>query len=252
MAEEKKKRLTHFGEKLVPEEKKEGMVREVFDSVAGKYDLMNDLMSLGTHRLWKRLVAGETRLRKGDRAIDVAGGTADIAMLMAAKVGTEGRIVVYDINAEMLRLGRTKCIDRGFLNNIKYVQGNAEEISFPDNTFHVATVGFGIRNVTRLEAAFKEMTRVVKPGGRVICLEFSHVRNPLLARLYDLYSFKIIPGIGEAVTGNRGAYVYLPESIRKFPPQEELKGMMEGVGLYRVRYRNIFNGVAAVHIGTKV
>ena len=252
MGDEREKRMTHFGEKLVPEGEKEWRVREVFDSVAGRYDLMNDLMSLGTHRLWKRFVALQTGLKEGDRAIDVAGGTADIAILMARMVGERGRVVVYDINSGMLNLGRAKCIDRGFLKGIKFVQGNAEEISFPDNTFHAATVGFGIRNVTRLEAAFKEMARVVKPGGRVVCLEFSHVKNPLLGKLYDIYSFSVIPAIGTAVTGNRDAYVYLPESIRKFPTQEELKKMMEGVGLFRVRYINIFNGIAAVHIGTKV
>ncbi|GMR04135.1 MAG: bifunctional demethylmenaquinone methyltransferase/2-methoxy-6-polyprenyl-1,4-benzoquinol methylase UbiE [Thermodesulfobacteriota bacterium] len=252
MDEKKGKKTTHFGEEVIPEEEKEGRVREVFDSVAPKYDLMNDLMSLGTHRLWKRMVASETRLREGESAIDVAGGTADIGILLAGRVGGAGRVVVYDINGGMLLKGRKKCVDRGFLNNIKFVQGNAEAISFVDNTFHAATVGFGIRNVTHLKEALKEMTRVVKPGGRVVCLEFSHVKDPLLARLYDIYSFKFIPAVGEAVTGNRDAYVYLPESIRKFPPQEEFKAMMEEVGLFRVRYRNIMGGVAAIHTGTKV
>jgi demethylmenaquinone methyltransferase/2-methoxy-6-polyprenyl-1,4-benzoquinol methylase len=244
--------MTHFGSKLIPEEEKRARVADIFDSVAPRYDLMNDLMSMGTHRLWKRFAASETRLRPGDSAIDVAGGTADIALLMARLVGDSGGVVVYDINQEMLKHGRDKCIDRGYLKNMKFVQGNAEEIAFEQNTFHAATVGFGIRNVTHLERAFAEMARVVKPGGRVICLEFSRPEGALLKRLYDLYSFSFIPAVGKAVTGNRDAYVYLPESIRKFPPQEELKGIMESAGLYKVRYHNLFNGIAAVHIGVKV
>ncbi len=246
------KKTVSFGNRLVPEDERQGRVNEIFDSVAGRYDLMNDLMSLGMHRIWKRLVALETGLKEGESAIDVAGGTADIAMLLARRVKGAGRVVVFDINREMLKVGRDKCVDDGFVGNIRFVQGNAEEIPFPDNTFHAATIGFGIRNVTRLGRAFKEMTRVVKPGGRVICLEFSHVRNPALAKLYDFYSFSVIPAIGEAVTGNRDAYVYLPESIRKFPPQDELKKIMEDAGLYRVRYSDILSGIAAMHTGTKV
>lgn len=245
-------KLTFFGNKLVPEDERQDKVNEVFDSVAPKYDLMNDLMSLGTHRLWKRLVASETGLKPGETALDVAGGTADISLLMAERVGEAGNVVVFDINREMLKVGREKCVDRGFLKNIRFVQGNAEEIAFEDNTFHCATVGFGIRNVTHLDRAFSEMARVVKPGGRVICLEFSHTRNPLFKKLYDIYSFTIIPKVGEMVTGNRSAYEYLPESIRKFPPQEELKKIMEAAGLYKVKYYNLFNGIAAVHIGFKV
>ncbi|MBI5969747.1 MAG: bifunctional demethylmenaquinone methyltransferase/2-methoxy-6-polyprenyl-1,4-benzoquinol methylase UbiE [Deltaproteobacteria bacterium] len=252
MTDDNEKKFTLFGNRVVPVEEKETLVKGVFDSVADKYDLMNDLMSLFTHRVWKRILAAETGLKPGERAIDVAGGTADIALLMAARAGAHGRIVVYDINAQMLKAGRAKCIDRGFLKNIRYVQGNAEEISFEDNAFHCATVGFGIRNVTHLDRAFAEMTRVVKPGGKVICLEFSRVNNALLGKLYDLYSFNVIPEIGRVVTGNRGAYAYLAESIRKFPPQEELKKIMEDAGLYKVRYTNVFGGVAAMHVGVKV
>lgn len=247
-----KKDTTYFGNKIIPAEEKKQRVQDIFSSVADKYDLMNDLMSFGTHRLWKRFVVEKTNLKPGDSAIDVCGGTADIAMLMAKRVGEKGKIVVYDINREMLEIGRDKCIDSGFLKNIRYVQGDAEEIGFEDNTFHCATVGFGIRNVTHLETAFKEMTRVVKPGGRVICLEFSHPTSKVFGKLYDLYSFKVMPEIGELVTGNRGAYTYLPESIRKFPPQEELKKILEDVGLFKVKYYNLFNGIAAVHIGVKV
>lgn len=250
MKEEEKK--THFGYRVIPEEEKKGKVKDLFTSVSDKYDLMNDLMSLGTHRLWKRYVASCTGLKEGERSIDVAGGTADIAILMAEKVGEKGKVVVYDINREMLNIGREKCIDRGFVKNIQFIQGDAENIPFSDNTFHCATIGFGIRNVTHLEAAFREMARVTKPGGKVICLEFSHVQNPLLKKLYDIYSFSFIPFVGEAVTGNKEAYLYLPESIRKFPGQEELKSIMERAGLYGVKYHNIFNGIAAVHIGVKI
>ena len=247
-----KKDTTHFGNKIIPASEKKNRVQEIFTSVADKYDLMNDLMSFGTHRLWKRFVAEKTSLKPGDSAIDVCGGTADIAMLMAKRVGENGRVVVYDINMDMLAHGRDKCIDSGFLKNIRYVQGDAEEIGFDDNTFHCATVGFGIRNVTHLEKAFREMARIVKPGGRVICLEFSHPTSKVFSKLYDLYSFKVMPEIGEVVTGNREAYTYLPESIRKFPKQEELRKIMEGVGLFKVKYYNLFNGIAAVHIGVKV
>ncbi|HHL39809.1 MAG TPA: bifunctional demethylmenaquinone methyltransferase/2-methoxy-6-polyprenyl-1,4-benzoquinol methylase UbiE [Deltaproteobacteria bacterium] len=251
-APETGEKKTYFGNRVVAVEEKKGLVRQVFDSVADKYDLMNDLMSFGTHRLWKRFLVEKTGLRPGDRALDVAGGTADIALLMAERVGAGGRVVVYDINGEMLRVGRDKCIDRGRLDTLWFVQGDAERISFADNTFHCATVGFGIRNVTHIGDALEEMTRVVKPGGRVLCLEFSHPTSRLFSRLYDIYSFSIIPRIGERITGNREAYTYLPESIRKFPAQEEFKAMMERAGLYGVRYYNIFGGVAALHVGHKV
>ena len=243
---------THFGYSLVPEEEKQRRVNQVFHSVAEKYDLMNDLMSLGIHRLWKQEVAKKTGLRPGQSAIDVAGGTADIAILLARLVGTEGRVVVYDINHDMLELGRRKCIDAGIVKGVEFVQGDAECISFPDNTFHCATIGFGIRNVTHIEQALREMHRVIKPGGRVLCLEFSHPQNRLLKGLYDLYSFTVIPLLGEVVTGNRSAYTYLAESIRKFPAQEEFKAMMESAGLKRVRYYNLFNGIAAIHMGVKI
>ncbi len=249
---EEEKTTTHFGYKDVPVEEKKGLVKGVFDSVAGKYDIMNDLMSMGTHRIWKRLLMDETGLRPGQKALDVAGGTADIAMLMANKTGPAGKVVVYDINADMLRYGREKTVDAGFLGGISFAQGDAEEISFADNSFHCATIGFGIRNVTHIEKAFREMTRVVKPGGRVVCLEFSHPENKAFSKIYDAYSFSVIPFIGEVMTKNRDAYKYLAESIRKFPPQEELKAIMEAAGLYKVRYHNLFNGIAAIHTGFKV
>jgi demethylmenaquinone methyltransferase/2-methoxy-6-polyprenyl-1,4-benzoquinol methylase len=246
------KKETHFGNKNVPIEEKKSMVKEVFDSVASKYDLMNDLMSLGTHRLWKRFVLQKTGLREGQSAIDVAGGTADLAIGMASQVGDAGQVTVFDINREMIEIGRDKCIDQGLLKNIKYTQGDAEAIPFADSSFHVAIVGFGIRNVTRIDEALKEMARVVKPGGKVMCLEFSKPKSETFSKLYDLYSFKILPEIGDLVTNDRDSYVYLAESIRKFPDQETFKKMMEEAGLFKVRYYNLFNGIAALHIGYMV
>ncbi|MEE8575570.1 MAG: bifunctional demethylmenaquinone methyltransferase/2-methoxy-6-polyprenyl-1,4-benzoquinol methylase UbiE [Thermodesulfobacteriota bacterium] len=249
MTEEEK---THFGNQLVDFGDKKNLVKDVFDSVANKYDFMNDLMSFGTHRLWKRFLKTRTGLRPGQSAIDVAGGTADIAMLMAESVGEEGSVTVYDINFDMIALGRDKAVDKGFLKNLRYTQGDAEFISFADNSFHAATIGFGIRNVTDIPKAISEMTRVVKPGGRVICLEFSHPVDKNFSKLYDLYSFNVIPVIGELITKNRDAYIYLAESIRKFPPQEEFKRIMEEAGLFKVSYINLFGGIAALHTGYKV
>ncbi len=250
--EGKDSKKTHFGYETVSEREKQGRVNAVFTSVAEKYDLMNDLMSLGTHRLWKRYVASKTNLKPGQSALDVAGGTADIGMLMGTKTGPDGNVVIYDISPEMLLIGRDRTIDRGFVKGFQFVCGNAEAISFADNTFHCVTVGFGIRNVTHLDRAFSEMVRVAKPGARVICLEFSHVKSKTLKKLYDLYSFSFIPAVGQAVTGNRDAYQYLSESIRKFPNQVRLKKIMEDAGLFNVKYYNLFNGIAAVHVGTKV
>lgn len=243
---------TYFGYKLIPEKEKKSLVDEIFTSVASKYDLMNDLMSFFTHHLWKRYLADKAELKEGEFALDVAGGTADIALLLKEKAGEKGKVVVCDINHPMLMEGRDKCLDMGILKGIEFVQGDAEDIPFADNTFHCSTVGFGIRNVTRIGRAFEEMRRVTKPGGKVICLEFSHVTNPLLGKLYDIYSFHVIPFVGGAVTGNREAYVYLSESIRKFPDQEALKKIMEEAGLFNVKYHNLFDGIAALHIGTKV
>jgi len=244
-------RKTSFGFKEVDEKDRQNLVQDVFTSVANKYDLMNDLMSMGAHRLWKRLLISKTGLKEGGTALDVAGGTADIAILMADKVGKTGHVTVFDINEEMLKEGKKKCVDRGYVKNIDFVQGNAEEIPFDDNTFDVATVGFGIRNVTRIDKAFSEMARVVKPGGKVLCMEFSKPTLKPFEVLYDAYSFGVIPAIGEAVTGDRDSYQYLVESIRKFPPQEELKKIMEGAGLSNVRYYNILTGVVAIHVGLK-
>jgi demethylmenaquinone methyltransferase/2-methoxy-6-polyprenyl-1,4-benzoquinol methylase len=250
--EEKGSENVSFGFKEVPAEERQKMVGKVFSNVAGKYDLMNDAMSLGVHRLWKRDFVRKARLRPGMKCLDVAGGTADIAMLMAEEIGEKGKVTVFDINKEMLDVGKDRVIDRGFIGPINFTQGNAEDIPFEDETFDVATVSFGIRNVTRLEKAFKEMTRVVKPGGKVMCLEFSHPTNKVFSKVYDFFSFNLIPEIGNLLAKDRDSYEYLVESIRKFPDQEKLKKILEDCGLYQVKYYNLTNGIAAIHIGHKI
>lgn len=255
MTDKKKdeKETVSFGYKEVPAEERQKLVGDVFSNVAGKYDIMNDAMSLGVHRLWKRDFVRKAKLRPGMKCLDVAGGTGDIAMLMAKEVGDRGRVTVFDINKEMLDVGVERVIDKGFVGPIKFIQGNAEDLPFEDETFDVATVSFGIRNVTRIERAFKEMTRVVKPGGKVMCLEFSHPTNALFAKVYDFFSFNVIPEIGGALANDKDSYRYLVESIRKFPDQEKLKKMFEEhCGLYKVKYYNLTNGVAAIHIGHKI
>lgn len=250
--EKKEKEKVSFGFKEVQLDERQKLVGEVFSSVADKYDIMNDAMSLGVHRLWKRDFVRKAKLRPGMKCLDVAGGTGDIAMLMADKVGGKGEVTVFDINKSMLDVGVDRVIDHGYVGNIKFVQGNAEDLPFEDETFDVATVSFGIRNVTRLEKAFKEMTRVVKTGGKVMCLEFSHPTNELFSKVYDFFSFNIIPKIGEVIAKDRDSYEYLVESIRKFPDQEKLKGILEDCDLYKVKYYNLTNGIAAIHIGHKV
>lgn len=243
---------THFGFTDIPFTEKVGRVRQVFDSVADKYDLMNDLMSLGVHRLWKKFAVRRLRINPGDRLLDVAGGTGDIANLMHKRLAGEGDVTVYDINGNMLLQGREKLTNQGMVSGLEWVQGNAEELPFPDNTFHTVTIGFGIRNVTQIEVAFSEMVRVLRPGGQFLCLEFSKLALPYLQPAYDLYSFNILPEIGHYVVNDRDSYQYLVESIRRFPDQETLKEMLEGCGLHGVRYHNLSLGVAAIHFGRKV
>jgi demethylmenaquinone methyltransferase / 2-methoxy-6-polyprenyl-1,4-benzoquinol methylase len=243
---------THFGFTDIPFTDKVGRVREVFDSVSDKYDLMNDLMSLGVHRLWKQFAVRRLRINPGDRILDVAGGTGDLARLMHQRLDGQGDVTIYDINGSMLRRGREKLTDLGLVSGIEWVQGNAEELPFPDNTFHTATIGFGIRNVTQIEVAIKEMARVLRPGGQFLCLEFSKLALPFLQPAYDAYSFKILPEIGHYITQDRDSYQYLVESIRRFPDQETLKSMLEDSGLHGVRYHNLSMGVAAIHFGRKV
>ncbi len=243
---------THFGFTDIPFHEKVGRVREVFDSVADKYDLMNDLMSFGVHRLWKQFAVRRLRINPGDRLLDVAGGTGDLARLMHPRLEGRGDVTIYDINANMLDTGREKLTNQGMVAGVEWVQGNAEELPFPDNTFHTVTIGFGIRNVTQIDAAFREMVRVMRPGGQFLCLEFSKLAVPMLQPVYDTYSFKILPEIGHYVTQDRDSYQYLVESIRRFPEQEELKSMLEECGLHGVRFHNLSLGVAAIHFGRKV
>jgi demethylmenaquinone methyltransferase/2-methoxy-6-polyprenyl-1,4-benzoquinol methylase len=245
-------KTTHFGYQTVPEEEKQQRVRGVFDSVADKYDVMNDLMSFGIHRLWKRYTLDLTGLRRGQRALDLAGGTGDLAKRMAGMVGPSGEVVLSDINATMLGVGRQRLTDAGVLNNIHYVQANAECLPFPDNHFDCVTMAFGLRNVTHKDWALQSIARILKPGGRLLVLEFSKPVVPGLKPVYDLYSFTALPFMGRLVTGDAGSYRYLAESIRMHPDQETLKGMMEDAGLDRCEYFNLSGGIVALHRGFKL
>lgn len=243
---------THFGFSEIPFADKVKRVGRIFDSVADNYDLMNDLMSLGIHRLWKRFAIRRLRIKPGQRILDVAGGTGDLACLMHDRLAGDGSVVIFDINANMLERGRERLADDGHVAGVEWVRGNAEELPFPDNSFHVVTIGFGIRNVTQIDAAVREMVRVLRPGGQFMCLEFSHIAIPFLEPVYDAYSFKLLPELGHWVAKDREAYQYLVESIRRFPDQETFKTLLTECGLGSVRYHNLSNGVAAVHIGQKV
>jgi demethylmenaquinone methyltransferase/2-methoxy-6-polyprenyl-1,4-benzoquinol methylase len=242
---------THFGFASVPETEKASLVRGVFDSVADRYDLMNDLMSGGVHRVWKAAMLDWLNPRPGMRLLDVGGGTGDIAFrfierLRRAGSGT-GDIIVCDINREMLRVGRDRSIDRGLLGGIRWLCGDAESLPLADSSVDAFTIAFCIRNVTHIDRALAEARRVLRPGGRFLCLEFSHVVLPVLDRLYDTYSFRILPWLGEVVADDRDAYRYLVESIRRFPDQEAFAGMIEKAGLEQVKVRNLSGGIAALH-----
>ena len=243
------KKTTHFGYQDVPWSKKAGRVRGVFDSVAPKYDLMNDLMSGGMHRLWKQFALSQTQLRPGQRALDVAGGTGDLARGMARQVGDHGLVVLSDINGAMLGVGRDRLLDAGLVRGIDYVQANAEKLPFADGSFDCVTIGFGLRNVTDKPAALASMRRVLRPGGRLIVLEFSRPVAPGLNTLYDAYSFRVLPLLGRMVANDEGSYRYLAESIRMHPDQETLLGMMRDAGLEDCRYHNLAGGIVAVHRG---
>jgi len=240
---------TDFGFQQVPWKDKARRVREVFDSVAGRYDLMNDLMSGGAHRLWKRFALSLTGLRSGQQALDIAGGTGDLAAGMAKQVGATGLVILSDINASMLQQGRDRLTDQALVGNVQYVQANAESLPFADGRFHCVTIGFGLRNVTDKSAALASIYRVLKPGGQLLVLEFSQPMSPALAKVYELYSFNVLPKLGKAVTGDADSYRYLAESIRRHPDQETLLGLMKTAGFDGCRYHNLMGGIVAVHRG---
>jgi len=237
-----------FGYEQVPPEEKAGRVRGVFDSVADSYDLMNDLMSGGMHRLWKRFTLGQTGLRPGQRALDVAGGTGDLAAGLARQVGNEGLVILSDINWEMLSRGRDRLLDEGFTGNVGFVQANAEQLPFADASFDCITIGFGLRNVTDKPAALASMRRVLRPGGQLLVLEFSQPAAALKP-FYDLYSFRVLPAMGRFIAKDSDSYRYLAESIRMFPDQPTLAQMMRNAGFEDCRWHNLTGGVVAVHRG---
>jgi len=243
---------THFGFRDVPVADKQKLVGEVFSSVAGNYDRMNDLMSLGIHRVWKRYFVATAQVKPGDRVLDLAGGTGDIAALIKPRIGDTGSVVLGDINASMLRVGRDRMIDRGQVNGFQYVQCNAEKLPFPDHSFDLVTIAFGLRNVTDKPAALREMQRVLKIGGQARILEFSEVKADWFKPIYDFHSFKVLPRLGKLIAGDSDSYQYLAESIRKHPPQEELKAMLDDAGFERTRYRNLSGGIVAIHDGFKL
>jgi demethylmenaquinone methyltransferase / 2-methoxy-6-polyprenyl-1,4-benzoquinol methylase len=243
---------THFGYQEVPVEEKAGRVRQVFDSVASRYDQMNDLMSLGIHRLWKRQAVALAGVRRGQRVLDLASGTGDLAERFAGIVGAGGLVILSDINAAMLTQGRDRLLDLGRVGNLDYALANAERLPFASNSFNCVTIGFGLRNVTRKEWALAEMLRVLRPGGRALILEFSHPTSRVLGRVYDIYSFSVLPGLGRLIAKDAESYRYLAESIRMHPDQETLKAMMEAAGFERCAYFNLSGGIVAIHRGYKL
>jgi len=245
-------KTTHFGYKQVPVGEKADHVREVFDSVASRYDVMNDLMSMGVHRLWKRHTVELAGVRRGQRVLDLAAGTGDLSERFAGIVGMEGEVVFTDINAAMLTRGRDRLMDAGVAGNLHYAQVNAEALPFPDNHFDCITIGFGLRNVTNKQRALEEMFRVLRPGGRALVLEFSHPGSLPLRKAYDLYSFSVLPALGRLIAGDADSYRYLAESIRMHPDQETLRTMMEQAGLERCDFFNLNGGIVAIHRGYKL
>lgn len=242
---------THFGYQQVPVAEKQRKVAEVFHSVAARYDVMNDLLSGGIHRLWKRFTIEVSGVRAGHRVLDIAGGTGDLAFRFSQLVGAAGQVVLADINASMLAVGRDRLIDRGAVGNVQFAQANAECLPFPDNTFDCITIAFGLRNVTDKDKALRSMLRVLKPGGRLLVLEFSKPGNLLLAKAYDAYSFHAMPVIGKLVANDADSYRYLAESIRMHPDQETLKAMMQEAGFASCEFYNMTGGVVALHKGIK-
>ena len=242
---------THFGFKSVESSEKAGLVREVFDSVATRYDLMNDLMSAGMHRLWKRFTVDQAALHEGDVVLDLAGGTGDLAKAFSRRVGQKGHVILADINAAMLRQGRARLIDAGVSGNLSIVQVDAQALPFADASFDCIAIAFGLRNVTDKDAALTSMYRTLKPGGKAMILEFSEP-SEAIKPAYDLYSFKVLPLLGKVVASDADSYQYLAESIRMHPDQETLKAMMEEAGFERCRYHNLAAGIVALHVGYRV
>ncbi|AJC49477.1 bifunctional demethylmenaquinone methyltransferase/2-methoxy-6-polyprenyl-1,4-benzoquinol methylase UbiE [Allofrancisella guangzhouensis] len=247
----KENKTADFGFTEVPWEEKQERVAGVFHSVAAKYDLMNDLMSFGVHRIWKKQTISKASIRKGDKVLDLAGGTGDLAYKFCQLVGSQGKVVLSDINSSMLEIGKEKLTNKGCVGNIEYVQANAECLPFPDNYFDCITISFGLRNVTDKDKALASMCKVLKPGGKLLVLEFSKPIMPILAKVYDEYSFKALPFLGKIITQDADSYKYLAESIRKHPDQETLKQMMLTAGFDNVEYQNMTGGIVALHTGYK-
>ena len=242
---------TDFGYERVRKEEKAGRVREVFDSVASRYDLMNDLMSGGMHRLWKRFTIELSSVRPGQTVLDIAGGTGDLAAKFSQRVGPDGHVILADINAAMLSVGRDRLIDKGALNNISVSQADAQFLPYAENSIDCITIAFGLRNVTDKALALRSMHRVLKPGGRLLVLEFSKPTSPLLSQVYDAYSFSALPFMGKLITNDADSYRYLAESIRKHPDQETLLEMVEDAGFVDCKYHNMTGGIVAIHRGVK-
>jgi demethylmenaquinone methyltransferase/2-methoxy-6-polyprenyl-1,4-benzoquinol methylase len=242
---------THFGYETVKTEEKVTRVAEVFHSVASKYDVMNDLMSMGIHRIWKRITIEKSGVRRGHSVLDLAGGTGDLTAKFSKMVGESGQVILADINDSMLKVGRSRLLDKGYAGNIDYVQANAECLPFPDNSFDCITIAFGLRNVTDKDAALASMYRVLKPGGRLLVLEFSKPVAPGLSPIYDFYSFNLLPVMGKIIANDSESYRYLAESIRMHPDQETLKDMMGNAGFERCDYDNLTGGIVALHRGFK-
>ncbi|UXI01244.1 bifunctional demethylmenaquinone methyltransferase/2-methoxy-6-polyprenyl-1,4-benzoquinol methylase UbiE [Photobacterium sp. TY1-4] len=242
---------THFGYRTVAKDEKAELVAEVFHSVATKYDIMNDLMSMGIHRVWKRFTIDCSGVRRGQRVLDLGGGTGDLAAKFSRMVGDEGQVILADINNSMLKVGRSKMRDNGIVGNIGYVQANAEELPFPDDYFDCITISFCLRNVTDKDKALRSMYRVLKPGGRLLVLEFSKPVFAPLSKVYDAYSFHLLPKMGELIANDADSYRYLAESIRMHPDQDTLEGMMQEAGFEQTRYYNLTGGIVALHRGYK-
>jgi len=244
--------LTDFGFASIPKDEKKSRVRAVFDSVAEQYDIMNDVMSLGLHRLWKRFVVAQSGLKTGQKALDVAAGSGDLSLGLLKRVGPTGRVIVTDINTAMLRRGRDRLVNAGMVGNVEYAEADAENLPFKSKVFNCVTIGFGLRNLTDKSLALRSMRRVLKPGGRVLVLEFSKPNFGLLDRFYDMYSFRVLPKLGQLLANDAASYQYLAESIRKHPDQEQLKTLMVEQGFERCRYYNLSGGIVSVHVGFRL